>query len=169
MSGRDGERRARLPGLLAWLAALALVAALLWRVSWSEFRAAWGEHAGAGFVLWVLALSALPLPLDAWATRGAFARLGLDGGWRELLLARGASYLLGLLHFAAGQGGLLLWLVRRGTALHRASVALLFVAATQALGLLAAGRKRRAPAACRRDWRGRWAGRSRSLALGGAV
>lgn len=130
-------RGPRWPAGLAWLAAFALIAALVARVSWTELRTAWGERATVGFVLWVVVLTALPLPFDAWATRRALARLGLAFGWRELMLARGASYLPGLLHFTAAQGGLLLYLVRRGTALPRATVALLFVAATQALGLLA--------------------------------
>jgi len=74
---------------------------------------------------------------NAWATLAAFAATGVRCRWRGVLPARGATYLLGLLNFAVGQGGMGLYLHRAGVGPLRVLGTLLFLFTTQ-IGALAA-------------------------------
>src|SRR6202035_5310262 len=107
-----GSRWAR--RLLPWLAAAALLGYLFARLPRDQVARALaagppGTLAGFAAVMAVLALLA-----DAAATRTALARTGMRRPFRQLLLARGASYLLSLLNPAAGLGGVGYYLVRTG-------------------------------------------------------
>jgi uncharacterized membrane protein YbhN (UPF0104 family) len=102
-----------------------------------------GAYVPLGF--YVLLESVAVLPLDAFATREALALAGVRRTWSELFLVRGATYLLGLLSYVAGQGGIGVYLARRGVRAGRATGAMLFLMISNgivlvviaALGLLA--------------------------------
>jgi hypothetical protein len=95
--------------------------------------------------LYVLFASLAVLPLDAFATREALSLAGVRRAWSELFLLRGATYLLGLVSYVAGQGGIGIYLARRGVRAGRATGAMLFLmisngivlAMIASLGLLA--------------------------------
>lgn len=76
------------------------------------------------------------LPLDVWATRAALASAGVSRGFPELLLARGASYLLGLVSYLAGQGGIGFYLAKNGVRTGRATGAMLFLMVSNGIALV---------------------------------
>lgn len=123
--------------ILAWSCGLALVAWLVGRTGLAPILAALREGARPGFLCYTLLATALPLPLDAWATGRAISRLGIRVPERDLLLARGASYLAGMLNYALGQGSVSWFLVKRGVPAPRAGGAMLFVLATTGLATMA--------------------------------
>lgn len=135
MSLRRGRR------LLPWLFAAAVLGLLFARLPRDQVERAlaagpFGELAALAAAMAVVALLA-----DAAATHAAFTRIGVPRPFGQLVLARGATYLLGLLHPAAGQGALSLYLLRTGAEPGRAVAAVLLVFATQlgAMALVAAG------------------------------
>lgn len=123
--------------ILAWSLGLALVAWLVGRTGLAPILASLREGARPGFIGFTLLATVLPLPLDAWATGRAIARRGIRVPARDLLLARGASYLAGMLNYALGQGSLSWYLVKRRVPALRAGGAMLFVLATTGLATMA--------------------------------
>ncbi len=120
---------------LPWLAAAAILALMAARVPAADLRRAFATGPSWAVALCSVAVVAVALAADSWATLAAFAVTGIRCPWRELLLARGASYLLGLLGGAAGQGGMGLYLHRAGVAALRAVGTVLFLLATQVAAL----------------------------------
>jgi hypothetical protein len=122
---------------LPWLVAAAILAVLTLRLPRAQLL-----HSLAAGPSWKVALCSAAvvgaaLLADVWATLAAFAATGVRCRWRGVLPARGATYLLGLLNFAVGQGGMGLYLHRAGVAPLRVLGTLLFLFATQ-VGALAA-------------------------------
>jgi hypothetical protein len=122
---------------LPWLVAAGILAALAARLPRAQIL-----HAFATGPVWAVALCSAAVVLaalaaDTWATLAAFAATGVLSPWRDVLLARGATYLLGLLNTVAGQGGMGVYLHRAGVAPVRAMGIVLFLIATQ-LGALTA-------------------------------
>jgi uncharacterized membrane protein YbhN (UPF0104 family) len=76
---------------------------------------------------YVLLETVVILPLDAFATREALTVVGVRRGFVELFLLRGATYLLGLLSYVAGQGGVGVYLARSGVRAGRAAGAMLLL------------------------------------------
>lgn len=74
---------------------------------------------------------------DGVTTAGALRATGIMLPTSTVLTARGASYLLGLLHYALGQGGLGWLLHRHGIAGRDAVRGTLFITVTNVLALLA--------------------------------
>jgi hypothetical protein len=120
---------------LPWLAAAAILALMAARVPAADLRRAFATGPSWAVALCSVAVVAVALAADSWATLAAFAVTGIRCPWRELLLARGASYLLGLLGGAAGQGGMGIYLHRAGVAALRAVGTVLFLLATQVAAL----------------------------------
>jgi hypothetical protein len=124
---------------LPWLVAAAILAVLVLRLPRAQLL-----HALAAGPSWKVALCSAAvvgaaLLADVWATLAAFAATGVRCRWRGVLPARGATYLLGLLNFAVGQGGMGLYLHRAGVAPLRVLGTLLFLLATQVAALAAVG------------------------------
>lgn len=136
----DGFRR-----WLPWLAALALLAWLTSRVPLDALRVALRHGSYLPLALYVLFETLAILPLDVFATREALSIVAVRRGFSELFLLRGATYLLGLLSYVAGQGGVGVYLARSGVRASRAAGAMLFLMISNgivlvgiaALGLLA--------------------------------
>lgn len=134
-AARAAGRQAR--RWLPWLVAAAILAVLILRLPRAQLL-----HSLAAGPSWQVALCSAAvvgaaLLADVWATLAAFAATGVRCRWRGVLPARGATYLLGLLNFAVGQGGMGLYLHRAGVAPLRVLGTLLFLFATQ-VGALAA-------------------------------
>ena len=79
---------------------------------------------------------ALLLVVDAWATEVTLRLCGGSPPFRDVLAMRGATYLLNLVHFGAGQGAFGWYLARAGRGGWSAGGALLLMLATQGLALV---------------------------------
>jgi hypothetical protein len=125
---------------LPWAVAASILAALAARLPRAQLLHALATGPAGAVALCSALVAAVVLLADAWATLTAFAVTGVRCRWRGLLLARGTTYLLGLLNFAVGQGGMGLYLNRAGVGPLRALGTLLFLMGTQvaALALVAA-------------------------------
>ncbi|HVT57364.1 MAG TPA: hypothetical protein VHR45_03105 [Thermoanaerobaculia bacterium] len=121
---------------MPWLIAAGILAFLITRLPRRQLLDALGAGPSWGIGLYSAALMAATLLADALATRIAFAATGVVCPWSEVLLARGATYLLGVLNAAVGQGGMGLYLHRAGVGPLRATGTIVFLLATQ-LGALA--------------------------------
>lgn len=142
----DGPRlRALAAQWLPWLVAAAILVWLFRSVPVEALRDALRRGPWLALVLYSLVEILLILPVDAWSTREALAAGGVRRGFGELFLARGASYLLGLLSYVAGQGGVGFYLAKVGVNRSRAAGAMLLMIMSNgiaavllaALGLLA--------------------------------
>jgi hypothetical protein len=132
-----GALWARLRGWLPWLVAAAILGGLVARLPRAQLARALAGGPSLAVAVCAVAVAAAALLADAWATRAAFAVTGVRCPWGGVLLARGATYLLGLLNFAVGQSGMGIYLHRAGVGPLRTVGTLLFLFATQ-LGALAA-------------------------------
>lgn len=131
-SGLGARARRALP----WLAAVALVAWLFHRVPLDDVRAALRHGSYLALLPWVLLEYVLALPADAFATREALAVVGVRRSFAELLLARAATYLLGLLSYFASLGGIGWWIARSGTRASRATGGVLFLMVTNGMAIV---------------------------------
>jgi uncharacterized membrane protein YbhN (UPF0104 family) len=122
---------------LPWLVAAAILAVLTLRLPRAQLLRSLAAGPSWQVALCSVAVVGVALLADVWATLAAFAATGVRCRWRGVLPARGATYLLGLLNFAVGQGGMGLYLHRAGVAPLRVLGTLLFLFATQ-VGALAA-------------------------------
>jgi uncharacterized membrane protein YbhN (UPF0104 family) len=90
-------------------------------------RAALGHGSYLVFALYVLFETVAILPLDAFATREALSIAGIRRGFADLFLLRGATYLLGLVSYFVGQGGVGVYLARTGVRATRVAGAMLLL------------------------------------------
>ena len=137
---RSAGLGARARQILPWLASAALIAWLLHRVPLGEVREALRHGSYLPLLFYVLLEYVLTLPADAFATREALAVVGVRRSFAELMLARAATYLLGLLSYFASLGGIGWWVAKSGIRASRAtgSVLLLLVSNGMAIVLVAA-------------------------------
>ncbi len=127
---------ARVRQILPWLAAAALIAWLLHRVPLADLRAALRHGSYLPLLVYVLLELVLTLPADAFATREALAGAGVRRSFSELMLARGATYLLSLLSYFASLGGIGWWVARGGVRAARATGAVLLMMVTSGIVLV---------------------------------
>lgn len=112
---------------LPWLVALAILVFLVREVRVDALREAFRHGAWVALSLYIVLETLIALPADAFGTREALAVAGIPRPWSEVLLARGASYLLGLLSYVAGQGGMGFYLARTGVPAGRSAGAVLLL------------------------------------------
>jgi len=124
---------ARVRQALPWLATAAVFGWLLHRVPMAEVRSALDHGPYLLLLAYVLLEYALTLPADAFATREALRLVGIHRTFRELTLARGATYLLGLLSYFASLGGIGWWVARGGVRASRATGAVLLMMVSNAI------------------------------------
>lgn len=127
---------ARVRQALPWLAAAALFAWLLHRVPLDEVRAALRHGSYLPLFFYVLLEFVLTLPADAFATREALAVTGVRRSFPELMRARAATYLLGLLSYFASLGGIGWWVAKGGTRAARATGSVLLLMVTNGLAIV---------------------------------
>jgi hypothetical protein len=135
----------------------AILLALLHRVPFAALRGGLAQGPWGGLVAYTLPFIVVTLVADAYATGVCLRIAGEPRPSGTLLLVRGATYLLGLLNYALGQGGIGLYLHRTGVRAARGTGIVLFLlavnfgalavsAAAGALGLaLGDGRQGRLP------------------------
>ena len=149
--GSDGSSRVKkhLRAAAPWLVATAILAYFATTVPLQEATDALQRVSVVPFLLLAVAYVAAQLTTDALSLWTGF-RVALateSVSYRDVLVMRGASYLLTLIHFGAGQGGVAYFLHRyRGITIARAASALilttgafLLVIVTAAAAGLAAG------------------------------
>lgn len=112
--------------LLPWLVGIGILAAVAANVPYGELVASLALGPKLGLAAYIAALVVPILTADGFATRAAFAVAGEPRPLAAVVLARGATYLLGLLSYALGQAAMGLYLFRSGTRASRASGVLLF-------------------------------------------
>ncbi|HXU29104.1 MAG TPA: lysylphosphatidylglycerol synthase domain-containing protein [Thermoanaerobaculia bacterium] len=121
--------------LLPWASAAVVLALLLWRIPLDEVLAAVGRGPVGWLALYTLLEAISVLPADAWATRVTLSAAGVQRPFGELFLVRGSTYLLNVLSYAVGQGGLGIYLARTGVGAARSAGVVLFLLATNAISL----------------------------------
>lgn len=126
----------RLKRWLPWGVAVALLAVLFTRIPFAALRSALAHGPYLFLALYILFEVLAALAPDAWATREALAAAGVRRGFGELVLARGATYLLGLLSYLLGQGGVGVWLAKRGVRPAQATGAVLLLVVSNGTVLL---------------------------------
>ena len=121
--------------LWPWLIALAILAALFARIPRQALFHALktGPWLSLGLYTWVQWL--LVLTADSFAIRVSLAITGFREPFSRLVLARGATYMLGLVNYALGQGSLGVYLQRSGVTALRAAGTMIFLM-TVNLGVL---------------------------------
>lgn len=124
---------------LPWLVALAILVFLVREVRLDALREAFRHGAWLALSLYIVLETLIALPADAFGTRAALAAGGVSRPWSEVLLARGASYLLGLLSYVAGQGGMGFYLARTGVPAGRSAGAVLLLMIANGIVLVLLG------------------------------
>ena len=113
--------------LWPWLLSLVILAFLFTRIPRKALLTA--IETGPWLLLGVYAFLQVVLVLcaDAYATSVALAITGFKQRFPQIVLARGATYILGILNYAFGQGAFGLYLQRSGVAALRAAGTVLFL------------------------------------------
>lgn len=124
---------------LPWLAALAILAFLVREVRLDALREAFRHGAWLALSAYIVLETLVALPADALGTRTALAAAGVPRPWSDVLLARGASYVLGLISYVAGQGGMGFYLARTGVPAGRSAGAVLLLMIANGIVLVLLG------------------------------
>jgi uncharacterized membrane protein YbhN (UPF0104 family) len=134
MSTREAVRR-----WLPWLVAAAILAVMVREIRLEPLREAFQHGAYLALSLFIVFELVITLPVDAFATRAALDAAGIPRPFLEVMYARGASYLLGLLSYIAGQGGMGFYLARTGVPVARSTGAVLFLMIANGIVLVLLG------------------------------
>lgn len=134
---RADPRNLRKLPWLPWLAAAFIVAALLYQVPRDALALALRDGSYLLLAVYVVIETLALLPLDVFATRQALAIVAVRRRFSELVFLRGATYLLGLLSYTAGQGGVGIYLARSGVRGSHAAGALLFLLVSNVIVMVA--------------------------------
>jgi hypothetical protein len=139
-AGKRAEPAApgRLRRLLPWLVGAVILLALLHRVPFAALRGGLAHGPWGLLVAYTLPFIVVTLVADAYATGVCLRIAGEPRPFLTLTLVRGATYLLGLLNYALGQGGIGLYLHRTGVRPVRGTGIVLFLLVVN-FGALAAG------------------------------
>jgi hypothetical protein len=144
----EASREPSAPGsrrrFLLWLLGAAILLALLHRVPMAALRGGLARGPWAALAVYILPFIAITLLADAFATGICLRIAGEPRPPGTLFLVRGATYLLGFVNYAVGQGGIGVYLHRTGVRATRGAGIVLFLlvvnfgalATAAALGLL---------------------------------
>src|SRR5262249_5265362 len=113
--------------LLPWLVGVAILAALLHRAPFAALRAGLVHGPRGGLTAYTLPFILITLAADAYATGVCLKIAGEPRPAGTLFLVRGATYLLGLVNYALGQGGIGLYLHRTGVRAVKGTGIVLFL------------------------------------------
>lgn len=127
---QEGRLKARVRQLVPWAIGVALIAVMATRVPLAAFRASLGHGPHLALALTNLGIGLGVLISDSIASWVGLIATRLRRSFREVLVARGATYLLVVLNYAVGQGGFGYYLYRTGVAPLRATGVALFLLGT---------------------------------------
>jgi hypothetical protein len=133
--------------LLPWLIGFLILAVLLTRIPFSDLRQALARGPWLLLGVYVVAQVLVTLLADGYATRISLAVTGVNWRFGKVVLTRGTTYLLGLVNYALGQGGIGYYLYRDGIKGDRVTGVVLFmliinfglICLLAALGVMAQG------------------------------
>lgn len=126
----------RLKTLGPWLVGLAIVVAVATRVPLSAFRGTLGAGPHHLLITVDVLVVLVTLCVDAVSTKVGLGAVGIGRPLFEIFAARGVSYLLSIVNYAAGQGGFGYYLKRTGVPALTAAGATLFLMGTTLATLL---------------------------------
>ncbi|HYN23239.1 MAG TPA: lysylphosphatidylglycerol synthase domain-containing protein [Thermoanaerobaculia bacterium] len=138
MSARETLAAAARRGL-PWLVGLAILAVLVREIRLEPLLDAFRHGAYLALAAYIVLETLLALPADAFGARAALAAAGVRRPFLEVLQARGASYLLGLISYFAGQGGIGWYLARTGVPVGRSAGAVLLLMITNGMVMIVLG------------------------------
>ena len=121
---------ARARRVAPWLVAALTLGWLFSRIPFAELRASLAQAPIGPFIGLIVLLVGVTLLSDTFATWATFKSSLPEAGltFRETLNVRGASYLLALIHYGAGQGGIAYFVSRKhGVPLARAAGAVMLI------------------------------------------
>jgi uncharacterized membrane protein YbhN (UPF0104 family) len=124
---------------LPWLVAAAILAVLVREIRLEPLLDAFQHGAYVALSFFIVFELVVTLPVDAYATREGLAAAGIPRPFTEVMYARGATYLLGLLSYVAGQGGMGFYLVRTRVSVARSAGAVLFLMIANGIVLVLLG------------------------------
>ncbi len=132
----EPKRTSLVRRILPWLVGIAIVIVIAMRVPFDAFEHAISEGPHVQLALVDLGVTIAMLITDTIATWVALSVLGV--GWKlpKVLAVRGATYLLSLINYAVGQGGIGYYLHRSGVPGMRAIGIALFMMGTTFATLL---------------------------------
>jgi hypothetical protein len=149
MPGKSSARRLITSGkyLLPWLIGFLILAVLLTRIPFPALRQALARGPWLLLGVYVAAQVLVTLLADGYATRISLAVTGVNWRFGKVVLTRGTTYLLGLVNYALGQGGIGYYLYRDGIKGDRVTGVVLFmliinfglICLLAALGVMAQG------------------------------
>lgn len=129
--------RARLPRIAAWAVTVLALGWLFWRTPIADVWAAI-QHAAPWTLPVVLLCVALVYLADAFAMWKTFAWFLASLRFRDVLIVRGATYLLAAINYSVGQGAIVYFVNRaRGVPVMRGVATVLLIMGTNLLVLLA--------------------------------
>jgi len=129
--------RARLGRLLAWMVTAGALGWLFWKTPVSAVWAAI-QHAAPWTLPAVLGCVILVYVADAFAMWKTFSWFLADLPFRDVLVVRGATYLLAAINYSVGQGAIVYFVNRvRGVPVMRGVATVLLIMGTNLLVLLA--------------------------------
>ena len=122
---------------MPWLVAAAILLALAWRIPLGSVATSVADGPHAALAAYVAALVVVTLVADAFATCVSLDVTRTSRPFSAVFLVRGATYLLGLISYSLGQGGLGVYLARSGERAARVVGIVFFLLAVN-LGVIAA-------------------------------
>ena len=129
---------ARIKTAAPWLVAVAILGLVFHGIHFADLLAALRSVPLVQFILLVVATNIVSLLFDVFATTVAFHQLKTPVTFAEVLSIRGATYLLSLLSYGVGQGGMVYFLARtRKTTAARAGGVVLYTMGSTLLALAA--------------------------------
>lgn len=113
--------------LFPWLVAIGIFTVLLLRIPMGNLKSGLSKGPMLSLSIYVFFQVVIVLLLDAFATSISLAVTGIRHRFPVIFLARGTTYLVGVLNYAIGQGALGVFLHRIGARVDKATGALFFM------------------------------------------
>jgi hypothetical protein len=110
-----------------WLLAFLILAVLFHRIPFSDLQEALSRGPWALLGLYIIIQVIITLLADGFATYVSLELTGIHWRVLKVLLTRGTTYLLGLVNYALGQGGIGYYLYRDGIKANRVTGIVLFM------------------------------------------
>ena len=136
---RAGGLWCRVWRAMPWLVAGAILLVLGWRIPLDRIATSVAEGPNIALVACVAGLVVITLGADAFATWVNLRVTRANRPFKTILLVRGATYLLGLINYSLGQGGLGLYLARSGENAARVVGIVFFLIAVNVSVIVAIG------------------------------
>jgi uncharacterized membrane protein YbhN (UPF0104 family) len=119
-----------------WVVGIAIIAVIAVRMPFETFRVAIQEGPHVSLAAINVLVIAVVLATDTFATWTTLIAVRIRWSMRDVLAVRGATYVLALVNYVVGQGGIAYYLHKAGVSTLRATGVTLFMMGTTFVGLL---------------------------------